>query len=103
RNNAGAQKDNHYIAITLKQAGKNTFAVGGSIKIFSGDAIYTREVIPSRGFQSSVDYKNVIGLGNSKPDSMMVVWPDRSYSTYYNPAVDTTYMITKPAHTQKIL
>src|SRR5690606_34390011 len=36
-------------------------------------------------------------------DSMMIVWPDRSYSTYYNPAVDTTYVITRPLHTQKPL
>ena len=103
RNNAREQKGNHYIAITLKQADKNTFAVGSSIKIFSGDTIYTREVMPTRGFQSSVDYKNIIGLGNSKPDSMMIIWPDRSYSVHYNPAVDTAYTITKPLHTQKML
>lgn len=101
RNNAREQKANHYIAITLKQADKNIFAIGSSIKIFSGDTVYTREVIPTRGFQSSVDYKNIIGLGNSKPDSMMIIWPDRSYSMHYNPAVDTTYIITKSLHTQK--
>ncbi|HRN55315.1 MAG TPA: CRTAC1 family protein [Agriterribacter sp.] len=103
RNNAGAQKNNHYIAVTLKQSGKNTFAVGSSIRVFSGEKIYMREVIPTRGFQSSVDYKNIIGLGNSKPDSMMIIWPDRTYSMYYDPAVDTTYNITKPLHTQKAL
>ncbi|RYY08705.1 MAG: hypothetical protein EOO04_39605, partial [Chitinophagaceae bacterium] len=40
-------------------------------------------VIPSRGFQSSVDYKLIIGLGNrTKVDSMKVIWPDRSVSSY---------------------
>lgn len=103
RNNAREQEANNYIAITLKQADKNTFAIGSFVKVFSGNTTYTRELMPTRGFQSSVDYKNIIGLGNSKPDSMMIVWPDRSYSTYYNPAVDTTYVITRPPHTQKLL
>lgn len=103
KNNARQQKGNHYISITLKQADKNIFAVGSFIKIFSGDKIYTREVIPTRGFQSSVDYKNVIGIGtNNKPDSMMIIWPDHSYSTYHAPAIDSSYIITKPADTKKI-
>ena len=33
----------------------------------------------------------------------MIIWPDRSYSVHYNPAVDTAYTITKPLHTQKML
>src|SRR5690606_30234954 len=103
RNNAREQEANNYIAITLKQAGKNTFAIGSLVKVFSGNTTYTRELMPTRGFQSSVDYKIIIGLGNSKPDSMMIVWPDRSYSTYYNPAVDTTYVITRPLNAQKLL
>lgn len=103
RNNAIQQNGNHYIAVTLKQTGKNTHAVGSFIKVFSGSLIYTREVIPTRGFQSCVDYKNIIGLGtNSKPDSMMIIWPDHTYSMYYDVAVDTAYLINKPADTQKI-
>lgn len=103
RNNAREQQANHYMAITLKQPERNTYAVGSLIKVFSGNTTYTREVIPTRGFQSSVDYKNIIGLGtNSTPDSMMIFWPDRSYSTYYNPPTDTSYVINKPADTKKI-
>lgn len=103
RNNAREQKGNHYIAVALKQDDKNTNAIGSLIKIFSGDTIYSREVIPTRGFQSSVDYKNIIGLGkNAKPDSMMIIWPDRTYSMYYHPEVDTVYHISKPATTNKI-
>lgn len=103
RNNAREQKGNHYVSVTLTQTDKNTHAIGSFIKIFSGDTIYTREVIPTRGFQSSVDYKNIIGLGaNAKPDSMMIIWPDRSYSIYYHPAVDTVYKINKPDNTKRI-
>lgn len=103
RNNAREQQANHYMAITLKQPDRNTYAVGSLIKVFSGNTTYAREVIPTRGFQSSVDYKNIIGLGtNSTPDSMMIFWPDRSYSTYYNPPTDTSYVINKPADTKKI-
>lgn len=101
RNNATEQYGNHYLAVTLRQELPNSFAVGGFIKVFANDLVYTREVIPARGFQSSVDYRNIIGLGtNSKPDSMVVVWPDRTYSTYYDLSADTLYTIHKPDNTR---
>lgn len=103
RNNAQESHRHHYMAVSLKQPGENNFAVGSIIKVFSGNTIYTREVIPTRGFQSSVDYKNIIGLGtNSKPDSMWVFWPDRTYSVYYNPPTDTSYSVQKPTDTKKV-
>ena len=40
-------------------------AIGSKIKIFKDDKVFYREVVPSRGFQSSVDYKQIIGLGNN--------------------------------------
>ena len=54
--------------------------------------------MPSRGFQSSMDYKQIIGLGNlNKIDSMIIIWPNLSYSKFIHPAVDTFYLIQQPA------
>ncbi len=64
------------ISILLKDTGSNTFAVGSKIKIYSNNEIINREVFPARGFQSSIDYKNVIGLGKNKIDSIIIVWPN---------------------------
>jgi enediyne biosynthesis protein E4 len=94
KNNSREISKNNYIGILLKGKGKNTFAVGSKIKLYVGNQILSREVVPSRGFQSSVDYKQIIGLGTaSKIDSMFISWPDRSYSRYTNIQVDTVLVI----------
>ncbi|MEJ7675966.1 MAG: VCBS repeat-containing protein [Chitinophagaceae bacterium] len=95
---------NKFIGIFLKGKDKNTFAIGSKIKIYLGDQILTREIIPSRGFQSSVDYKQIIGLGTAaKIDSMVIVWPDRTYSKYNNPPIDTVLVIQQPADITKVI
>ena len=104
KNNSREINKNNFIGVFLKGKGKNTFAVGSKIKLFIGDQILSREVIPSRGFQSSVDYKQIIGLGtNKKIDSMIVVWPDRSFSKYNNPPIDTVLVIQQPANIAEII
>ena len=93
KNNSRETGKNNYISIFLKGTDKNTFAVGSSIKVYQGDQIISREVIPSRGFQSSVDYKTIIGLGNKGADSMMITWPDRSITKYYQPEINKVHVI----------
>ncbi len=93
KNNSRETGKNNYIGILLKGKDKNTFAVGSSIKVYQGDQVFSREVIPSRGFQSSVDYKTIIGLGNKQADSMMIVWPDRSVTKYDHPAINKVHII----------
>lgn len=103
KNNCREQTNHHYIAVTLQGTDKNRFAVGSLIKVFAAGKILTREVIPSRGFQSSVDYKNIIGIGVAgKVDSMIITWPDLTYSVYYDPAIDTIHLIAKLPGTKKI-
>ena len=62
KNNSREHNKNNYIGILLKGKGNNTYAIGSKIKIYAGGQLFYREVEPSRGFQSSVDYKQVIGL-----------------------------------------
>jgi hypothetical protein len=98
KNNSREVNKNNYIGITLKGSRKNTFAVGAKIMVYKGGGIFSREVVPSRGFQSSVDYKQIIGLGsNTSVDSMIVIWPDRSYSKIDNPALNKVHTIQEPA------
>lgn len=94
KNNSREINKNNYIGIFLKGNAKNTFAIGSKIKIYVGNQILSREVIPSRGFQSSVDYKQIIGIGKAtKIDSMSIMWPDRSYTKYNRPPIDTVLVI----------
>ncbi|MDQ6904106.1 MAG: VCBS repeat-containing protein, partial [Bacteroidota bacterium] len=102
KNNSRQLNKNNFIGIFLKGKGMNTFAIGSKIKLYVGNQILTREVVPARGFQSSVDYKQIIGLGKAtKIDSMYISWPDRSFSRYTNLSVDTV-LVFKQAE-QKLM
>ena len=94
KNNSREINKNSYIGVFLQGAGKNTFAIGSKIKVYQGSQIFYRELIPSRGFQSSVDYKQIIGLGKlTAVDSMIVTWPDRSTTKFDRPAINKVYTI----------
>lgn len=98
RNNSRELTNSHYIGVQLKGTRNNTFAVGSTVKVYQGDQVMTREMIPARGFQSSIDYKLIIGLGNKPVDSLVVIWPDRSYTHIGQPARDTVHVIHQPGN-----
>jgi hypothetical protein len=81
RNNSEKNKKNQYIKVKLKGEGQNKFAVGSVVELFSGKEILRQELIPSRGFQSSVDYIMTFGIGTKKIDSIQVIWPNGKFQT----------------------
>jgi enediyne biosynthesis protein E4 len=93
RNTSREKNQNNYIAVQLKSKAPNTFAIGSSIKVYQGDQIIAREVIPARGFQSSVDYVQTIGLGKGVVDSMVITWPDRTVSVMQQPTINKQHII----------
>jgi len=96
KNNSREVSTNHFLSVKLKGKDKNLFAIGSRVQVFMGDQILTREQVPSRGFQSSVDYTLVFGLGeNSAIDSLVVTWPDRSQSRIMKPGIDQVLQISQ--------
>ncbi len=94
RNNARQLNHNNYIGVFLQGTDKNRFAVGSKIKVYEGGQVLSREVIPSRGFQSSMDYKVIIGLGKAAQiDSMIIQWPDLTYSEYFHPEINKVHLL----------
>jgi enediyne biosynthesis protein E4 len=83
RNNARALlPKNRYLQVKLEGEGSNPFAVGASVSIRAGGRLLFRELEPSRGFQSSVDYILTLGLGAADTaDTVTVEWPDGRVST----------------------
>ncbi|WP_420603928.1 VCBS repeat-containing protein [Flagellimonas sp.] len=76
-NNSDNQLDNNYIQLKFKGPKENPFAVGTLVQFYFDGNIINQELIPSRGFQSSMDYGMTIGMGKSdKMDSIRIVWPD---------------------------
>ncbi len=94
---------NHYLAMQLKGKGNNTFAVGAGIKVYKAGQIFSREVLPVRGFQSSMDYKQIIGLGKeSAVDSVVVLWPDRTTTMYKDLQVNNLHVLQQLDEARKI-
>ncbi len=70
--------ENNYLKINLKGELPNTFAVGSMVELYINDQILRQQLIPSRGFQSSIDYTMTFGLGSAeKVDSIKVIWPNK--------------------------
>ena len=77
RNNTDKQKNNNYIRLRFNGPEKNPFAIGTTARVYFNDQVIVQELIPSRGFQSSVDYTMTLGLGKtSLIDSLRIIWPD---------------------------
>ncbi len=98
KNNSRELNGNNYMALLLKSDSGNTFAIGSKIRVYCGNQLYYREVVPSRGFQSSVDYKVIIGLGkNAVVDSMVITWPGQAVTRYIHPAINKNIVMQQPA------
>ncbi len=72
---------NHYLKFDLVGEGKNTFALGTQILVRHRGKVYYQEQMPMRGFQSTVDHRPHIGLGEVETvDSVEIYWPNGNYT-----------------------
>lgn len=90
--------ENHWTQITLKGEGRNTSGIGAQIKVFTDlDTLYA-EQMPNRGFQSSVDPRVSLGLGNaSEIYKIEVLWPNDQLSLIENPRLDSSLVVEQKA------
>ena len=87
RNNARTlHRDHNFLRVRLEGDGANRYGVGARVTVFAGGGAQMQEQFPSRGYQSSVDYTLVFGLGKtSAVDSVLVEWPDGRVSIASRP------------------
>lgn len=96
KNNAREIHKNDFIGLQLIGDEKNPFAIGSSCKVYINDTILSQQLIPNKGFQSSVDLRLVFGLGkNSKIDSVIINWPDTKRSKILNLPINQYHKISK--------
>lgn len=94
KNNSREKYNSNYISINVSYLKPNEFAIGSKIKVYQGDEIITRELIPSKGFQSCVEYKQTIGLGNGNVDSIEIIWPNQNISTILSPKINSSIAVS---------
>lgn len=79
RNNTEKKKEHNFIKLDFEGPDKNKFAIGTVAKLYFDNQVIDQTLIPSRGFQSSVEYPMTIGLGKIQEiDSIRIIWPDDS-------------------------
>ena len=67
--------ENRYLRFILKGEKGNTNAVGARIKVTAGDKVYQLDHQPNRGFESTVDHRPLIGVGeNLAVDKIEIHW-----------------------------
>lgn len=76
-NHSDKMSQNTFLKLKFEGEGKNKFAIGATVRLYFDNQLIVQQVMPSRGFQSSVDYIMTIGLGeNEIIDSLRVIWPN---------------------------
>jgi hypothetical protein len=68
-----------FLQLKLEGPQLNRNAVGARVVVFTGGQIRTYEKFPVRGFMSSMEIPVQVGLRNTMPDSVIVIWPDKTY------------------------
>ncbi|MEO0471322.1 MAG: VCBS repeat-containing protein [Bacteroidota bacterium] len=73
--------DRHYLQFELKGEGQNQYALGTQIAVRHQGQAFFMEHMPVRGFQSTMDQRPHLGLGElEKVDTVLIRWPNDTYT-----------------------
>lgn len=90
----------HYLKLKLQFEGKNTFGIGSKVISYSKGKMQFKELQTTRGFQSSSEPIIHFGYGKTTTiDSLVIIWPDKTYQTIKN--VKTNQTITVKANASR--
>jgi hypothetical protein len=89
RNETNKKPGSNFLMLTLKGSGKNTEAIGAEVTLYYDGKLNYQELMPMRGFESTVDNRLHFGLGAAPIiDSMVVDWPDGKCTVLHGVAVN---------------
>lgn len=89
----------NYLKIKLKFQGKNTFGVGTKVIAYAKREKQFKELQTTRGFQSSSEPILHFGFKSEKSiDSLVVIWPDKTYQTIKKVNTNQTLTIAANAN-----
>ncbi|MBC5837122.1 VCBS repeat-containing protein [Flavobacterium muglaense] len=92
-------KNANYLKVKLQFGGKNTFGIGAKVISYVKGKKQFKELQTTRGFQSSSEPIVHFGYGKTAVvDSIVVVWPDKTYQTIKNVKVNQTLVVKAAAN-----
>ena len=90
-NNSRQLLQNNYVKVKFKGNDKNTFGIGAKVILKTTDGEQLQQMMPTRGFMSSVEPSLIFGIGKlAKVDTMMVIWENEMMEIIPNPKINTT-------------
>jgi enediyne biosynthesis protein E4 len=98
----------NYLKLKFKASSKNTFAIGTKAIAYTKGKTQFKELQTTRGFQSSSEPIIHFGFGKATVlDSLVVIWPDKTFQTIKNVKTNQTLTIKqdvnkKPFDYQKL-
>lgn len=79
RNNTVERTAHHFLRVELEGTGRNRFGIGAKITIKTPEGrTFFQEMMPARGFQSSVEPALTFGLDTTQAVDVTVTWPDQT-------------------------
>lgn len=84
-----------YLKIKLTGSEKNRLAIGAKAMVYTGGEVRTYEQFTVHGFQSSMQAALHIGMAGTKPDSVLLIWPDGTYQKLDTAANKTQKLVYK--------
>ena len=92
-------KNANYLKLKLRFGGKNTFGIGTKVISYTKGKRQFKELQTTRGFQSSSEPIIHFGYGKiTKIDSIVVIWPDKTYQTLKDVKTNQTLTIKASAN-----
>ena len=103
RNQSETYFSHSYLTLDLKGSGLNTDGVGARVVLSIGERKMMQELMPTRGFQSSVEPLLHFGLGtDTLIDKIEIFWPDSSYQVLNQVPVNQRLSIVQESSSRPI-
>ena len=94
--NKSSERGKNYVKLRLEGDEGNINAIGAKVSVYYSNKHVYNELIPTKGFQSSIEYTLSIGIGDAKMiDSISVIWPDQSTTIKKSISVNKLQIISK--------
>jgi hypothetical protein len=96
RNNSSQLLQNNYLKIKLKGDNLNTFGYGAKVMLKNKGGVQVQQLMPTRGFMSSVEPALNFGLANlTKVDTVVVIWGNQKMELKTNVQANTTLVLNQ--------
>jgi hypothetical protein len=80
---------NNFVKVKFKGEGMNTFGIGAKVILRTKEGQQLQQMMPTRGFMSSVEPTLLFGIGQlAQVDSLIVIWENEKMQIIKNPKIN---------------